>query len=81
MGRTFQLPKGVHIAPLPAPIYGTEGRRLPGGLCPRGMRNQWTNRAGDHLSKSKPKTYTLASERWYAIERDLRAGRRVYDSP
>lgn len=41
MTRVHTLPKGVHIRPMPpmkkAVIKGT-GRRLPGGLPPKGIR-------------------------------------------
>lgn len=35
MTRVHLLPRGEHIAPMPEPIKGTVGRRVPGGYCPR----------------------------------------------
>lgn len=76
--RVHQVAPGTMPA-MPPKVQGTQGAKLPGGLCPRGMRNQWSNGAGQHTRVSKPKEYRHASASWYAIERDLHTGRRAYD--
>lgn len=46
MSRVHSLPRGAHIAPMPAKVFGSEGARLPGGLPPEPNRTPW-RRAGD----------------------------------
>ncbi len=79
MSRVHLLPKGDHIAPMPEPIKGEIGRKLPGGFCPRGMRTQWSNLAGAHArGRSKPDAH--ATPKWREIDRELRAGKRTYET-
>lgn len=78
MARTFLLPKGAHIAPLPPLRTGDLDRKLPGGYCPRGMRTQWTNMAGQQRRGSAHDVHT--SPKWFELERRFKAGELVRDS-
>ena len=90
MPRVHVLPKGEHIAPMPEPIKGEIGRKLPGGYCPRGMRTQWTNMAGAHKStrryvayESSPQEYVRrygTTSTGMRLEREMRLGLRVTES-
>ena len=77
MTRVHLVPKGT-MPPMPELVKGDVDRKLPGGYCPRGMRTQWSNMAGQHRSNPKPKQY--ASPMWYQIEREFKRGMRAADS-
>lgn len=77
--RVHLVPKGTMPA-LPALRKGDQGAKLQGGLCPRGMRTQWTNMAGQHKPMAKPAPrYAHTSAEWYRLEREFKQGRRAYD--